>query len=67
MPVGKTVAEYILEIVKAMKTDMDEIKRRLGDDAMEPVDRRLKRLETKIHAMADGTFGKHDDGMEDKL
>lgn len=67
MPVGKTVGEHILDIVKGIKADVDAIKTKLGDDAMEPVDRRLKRLETKIHAMADGTFGKQGDGLEDKL
>lgn len=63
MPVGKTVAEHILDIVKLLQQDVADMKRRIGEEDMEPLDRRLKRLEAKFHAYADGTWkDPHDDG-----
>lgn len=64
--IAKTVAERILELVILLREEVAEIKQMIGEDGMEPLDRRLKRVETKTHALADGTFGK-DDGMDRKL
>jgi hypothetical protein len=66
-PVGKSVAEHILDIVRLIREDVVELRKQIGDEAMEPVDRRLKRLEAKLHSHADGTWGKHDDGMDARL
>ena len=65
---GRTVAHDILDIVKLLKEDVAELKKMLGDDVMEPVDRRLKRMEAEIHAIGNGTFGQRDgDGMEERV
>ena len=66
MPVNKTVAEHILDIVNLLKEDVDELKEKLGDDSMEPLDRRLKRMEAKLHSIGDGTWAKQDDGMDQR-
>ena len=65
-PAGKTVAEYILDIVKLLNEDVDEMKEKLGPDTMEPLDRRLKRVEAKLHSIGDGTWAKQDDGMDQR-
>ena len=59
----KTTGEHILEIVKLLQQDIVEMKKRLGDEAMEPLDRRLKRMEAKLHSIGDGTWQQKDDGM----
>lgn len=68
---SRTIGEQILEKVGELVEEIDEIKRRLGDESMEPIDRRLKRIETKIHAAQEGKWQNPpnltDDGLNKRL
>lgn len=63
---GKTTAEHILDIVRLLKEDVEQMKKQLGDEAMQPIDKRLTRIETKITSMLEGDY-RQDDGMDRKL
>lgn len=63
---GKTTAEHILDIVRLLKEDVEQMRKQLGDEAMQPIDKRLTRIETKITSMLEGDY-RQDDGMDRKL
>lgn len=63
MPTGKTAAEHIIDLCREILHDQTEIKqqlneimKRLGEDTMEPLDKRLKRMETKLTAIGNGEW-----------
>lgn len=72
MPTGKTVAEHILDICKLIREDLTELRKQVGEDNMQSLDKRLTRLETKTTSMIQMMEAKEqgivmDDGGMDRI